>query len=62
MRDLHAIVIGGGVMGTAAARWLVARGHETLLLERFEIGNAFVGYLRNVARVGDANDLDVAAG
>ncbi|HET7237178.1 MAG TPA: FAD-dependent oxidoreductase [Actinomycetota bacterium] len=41
MRDVDAIVVGGGVMGTSAARWLAARGRETLVLERFEIGNAF---------------------
>ena len=40
MRDVDAIVVGGGVMGTSAARWLAQRGRETLLLERFEIGNA----------------------
>jgi sarcosine oxidase len=34
------VVVGGGVMGTAAARWLAARGRETLVLERFEIGHA----------------------
>jgi sarcosine oxidase len=39
MRDVDAIVVGGGVMGTSAARWLTARGRETLLLERFEIGH-----------------------
>ncbi len=35
-----AIVVGGGVMGTAAARSLAARGRRTLLLERFRIGHA----------------------
>lgn len=34
------IVIGGGAMGTAAARNLSARGRSVLLLERFEIGHA----------------------
>jgi len=34
------IVIGGGAMGTAAARILAERGRSTLLLERFEIGHA----------------------
>jgi sarcosine oxidase len=38
--DHDVIVVGGGVMGTSAARWLAQRGRETLLLERFEIGNA----------------------
>ncbi len=35
-----AIVVGGGAMGTAAARSLAARGRRTLLLERFRIGHA----------------------
>ena len=35
-----AIVIGGGGMGTAAARSLAARGRNTLLLERFSLGHA----------------------
>jgi len=35
-----AIVVGGGVMGTAAARELVTRGRSTLLLERFTFGHA----------------------
>ena len=34
------IVIGGGAMGTAAARTLSERGRSVLLLERFEIGHA----------------------
>ncbi|MGH2636269.1 MAG: FAD-dependent oxidoreductase, partial [Actinomycetota bacterium] len=34
------IVVGGGVMGTSAARWLAKRNRSTLLLERFEIGHA----------------------
>jgi sarcosine oxidase len=34
------IVIGGGAMGTAAARTLSARGRNVVLLERFEIGHA----------------------
>jgi sarcosine oxidase len=33
------VVVGGGVMGTAAARALAERGRETLLLERATIGN-----------------------
>lgn len=33
------IVVGGGVMGTAAARALAQRGRETLLLERFRFGH-----------------------
>ena len=33
------IVIGGGVMGTAAARTLAERGRSTLLLERFTFGH-----------------------
>jgi sarcosine oxidase len=35
-----AIVVGGGAMGTAAARELAERGRETLLLERFTPGHA----------------------
>lgn len=35
-----AIVVGGGAMGTAAARELATRGHETLVLERFTPGHA----------------------
>jgi sarcosine oxidase len=34
------VVVGGGVIGTSTARWLAARGRNTLLLERFEIGHA----------------------
>ena len=34
------IVVGAGVVGTSAARWLAAGGQNTLLLERFEIGHA----------------------
>jgi sarcosine oxidase len=34
------VVVGGGAMGTAAARSLAARGREVLVLERFEIGHA----------------------
>ena len=35
-----AIVVGGGVMGTATARELARRGRSTLLLERFTFGHA----------------------
>ncbi len=38
--DYDVIVIGAGVMGTSAARWLAKRNRSTLLLERFEIGHA----------------------
>jgi sarcosine oxidase len=34
------IVVGGGVMGTAAAHELASRGRNTLLLERFSFGHA----------------------
>ncbi|MGZ4114086.1 MAG: FAD-dependent oxidoreductase [Actinomycetota bacterium] len=37
--DFDVIVIGGGVMGTAAARALAERGRSTLLLERDAMGN-----------------------
>ncbi|MGZ8581393.1 MAG: N-methyl-L-tryptophan oxidase [Actinomycetota bacterium] len=40
MERFDAIVIGGGAMGTAAARELARRGHETLVLERFTVGHA----------------------
>ena len=33
-------MVGGGAMGTSAARWLAERGRRTLLLERFRIGHA----------------------
>src|SRR5437773_1465243 len=33
------VVIGGGVMGSAAARTLGERGVETILLEQFELGH-----------------------
>lgn len=39
-RDYDVVVVGGGVMGTSAARWLAARDRDTLLVERFEIGHA----------------------
>src|SRR4051812_27340107 len=35
-----AIVVGGGAIGTAAARTLADRGRRTLLLERFDIAHA----------------------
>jgi sarcosine oxidase len=38
-RNVDVVVIGGGVMGTAAARWLAKRGRDTVLLERFGVGN-----------------------
>jgi sarcosine oxidase len=38
-RDPDVIVIGGGVMGTAAARTLAERGRSTVLLERASIGH-----------------------
>jgi sarcosine oxidase len=38
-RDLDIVVIGGGVMGTAAARSLAERGREVVLLERASIGH-----------------------
>jgi sarcosine oxidase len=40
MERFDAIVIGGGAVGTAAARTLAERGRSTLLLERFTFGHA----------------------
>ena len=37
---LDVLVIGGGAMGTAAARSLAERGRDVRLLERFEVGHA----------------------
>jgi sarcosine oxidase len=39
-RDFDVIVVGGGAMGTAAARVLAERGRATLLLERFDVGHS----------------------
>jgi sarcosine oxidase len=39
MTDTDVVVIGGGVMGTAAAWALARRGREVLLLEQFELGH-----------------------
>jgi sarcosine oxidase len=39
MERFDVIVVGGGPMGTAAARALSARGRAVVLLERFTIGN-----------------------
>ncbi|MGZ8606474.1 MAG: FAD-dependent oxidoreductase [Actinomycetota bacterium] len=39
VQDFDVVVVGGGVMGTSAARWLAKHDRRTLLLERFEIGN-----------------------
>jgi sarcosine oxidase len=39
--QLDAVVVGGGVMGTAAARTLATRGRSVRLLERYEIGHVF---------------------
>ena len=33
------VVIGAGAMGSAAAWWLARRGHDVVLLERFEAGH-----------------------
>ncbi|HEX6331036.1 MAG TPA: N-methyl-L-tryptophan oxidase [Actinomycetota bacterium] len=38
--EFDVIVVGGGVMGTSAARWLANAGRSVLLLERFEVGHA----------------------
>jgi sarcosine oxidase len=37
---VDAVVVGGGAMGTAAARSLAARGRQVVVFERFEIGHA----------------------
>ena len=34
------VIIGGGAMGTSAARALAKRGRDVLVLERFEVGHA----------------------
>jgi sarcosine oxidase len=34
------VIVGGGVMGTAAARALAERGRATIVLERFELGHS----------------------
>jgi sarcosine oxidase len=39
VQDYDVVVVGGGAIGTSAARWLATRGRRTLLLERFEIGH-----------------------
>ena len=39
MGDADVVVVGGGVMGTATAYSLAARGMKTILLERFEFGH-----------------------
>jgi sarcosine oxidase len=39
MTDADIVVIGGGVMGTAAAWTLARRGREVVLLEQFELGH-----------------------
>lgn len=39
MTDTDVVVIGGGVMGTAAARALARRGREVVILEQFELGH-----------------------
>lgn len=40
MTTVDAIVVGGGVMGTAAARSLGELGRETVLFEQFDVGHA----------------------
>ena len=40
MERADVVIVGGGVMGTAAARALSSRGRTTILLERFELGHA----------------------
>ncbi|HSJ50755.1 MAG TPA: FAD-dependent oxidoreductase, partial [Actinomycetota bacterium] len=38
--EFDVVVIGGGVMGTSAARWLAKANRNVLLLERYEIGHS----------------------
>src|SRR6185503_18757671 len=33
-------VVGAGIMGASAARFLAKRGHEVVLIEQFELGHA----------------------
>ncbi len=40
MERFDAVIVGGGAMGTAAARSLASRGRSVLLLERFTFGHA----------------------
>jgi sarcosine oxidase len=40
MADAEVVVIGAGVMGSAAARALARRGRDVILLERFRIGHS----------------------
>ncbi len=37
--DADVIVVGGGVMGAATAWWLARRGHEVVVLDRFDRGH-----------------------
>jgi sarcosine oxidase len=37
--DADVVVVGAGVMGAATARALARRGHETVILEQFEVGH-----------------------
>lgn len=39
MNRCDVVVVGGGAMGSATAWWLARRGHDTVLLERFEQGH-----------------------
>jgi sarcosine oxidase len=40
VKRVDVIVVGGGAIGTAAARVLAERGRETLLFEQFDLGHA----------------------
>jgi sarcosine oxidase len=59
MERFDAIVIGGGAMGTAAARTLAERGRSTLLLERFTFGHA-LGSSGGPTRIFRYNYADIA--
>lgn len=57
----HALVIGGGFLGTHIARGFVRRGAETTLLTRRPLSGGAIGRTDGVSVVlGDADDEDVA--
>lgn len=54
MTDAEIVVVGGGAMGSATARELAARGHDVVLLERFDPGHT------NGASHGASRNFNVA--